>query len=99
MKQKILYIHGLSSSGSSSTAKNLRMFCPNYEILSPDLPILPDEALDMLRSLCKKEHPNIIIGTSMGGLPDSSEVIAKYWSTRLFTFPNSCAPRLVFMNF
>ena len=54
MKQKILYIHGLSSSGSSSTAKNLRMFCPNYEILSPDLPILPDEALDMLRSLCKK---------------------------------------------
>ena len=68
MKQKILYIHGLSSSGSSSTAKNLRMFCPNYEILSPDLPILPDEALDMLRSLCKKEHPNIIIGTSMGGM-------------------------------
>lgn len=58
----------LSSSGSSSTAKNLRMFCPNYEILSPDLPILPDEALDMLRSLCKKEHPNIIIGTSMGGM-------------------------------
>lgn len=68
MKQKILYIHGLSSSGSSSTAKNLRMLCPNYEILSPDLPILPDDALDVLHSLCKKEHPNIVIGTSMGGM-------------------------------
>lgn len=68
MKQKILYLHGLSSSGQSSTAKNLRVLYPDYEILSPDLPILPSETLEMLRTLCEKECPDIIIGTSMGGM-------------------------------
>jgi predicted esterase YcpF (UPF0227 family) len=68
MKPKILYIHGLSSSGASSTAKNLQTFLPEYEVIAPDLPIVPLEALEMLHSLCEKEQPAIIIGTSMGGM-------------------------------
>ena len=67
MKNKILYIHGLSSSGSSSTARNLQALLPDYSVLSPDLPVAPQEALDMLRHLCELEQPQLIIGTSMGG--------------------------------
>lgn len=68
MKDKILYVHGLSSSGASSTAKNLQRLLPEYEVISPDLPVPPYEALDMLRTLCKDKNPVLIIGTSMGGM-------------------------------
>ena len=37
-------------------------------MLSPDLPVAPQEALDMLRHLCELEQPQLIIGTSMGGM-------------------------------
>lgn len=64
----ILYVHGLSSSGSSSTAGYLRQLLPEYDILSPDLPIDPQEACSMLKELCELHHPSLIIGTSMGGM-------------------------------
>ncbi|MBR5550837.1 MAG: hypothetical protein IKV83_02825 [Muribaculaceae bacterium] len=65
---KILYIHGLSSSGSSSTASRLRELLPQDTIISPDLPINPQEALNMLLLLCKEEQIDLAIGTSMGGM-------------------------------
>lgn len=68
MENKILYIHGLSSSGASSTASNLRALLPQYEVISPDLPLNPVEALVMLRSLCREKQPQVIIGTSMGAM-------------------------------
>lgn len=64
----ILYIHGLSSSGNSSTATRLRELLPHDTIVSPDLPINPQEALDMLLQLCKEEQIDLAIGTSMGGM-------------------------------
>ena len=66
--RKILYIHGLSSSGNSNTVNILRQLLPNDYILAPDLPIEPFEALEMLRKLCSNESPSIVIGTSMGGM-------------------------------
>lgn len=65
---KLLYIHGLSSSGNTGTAKNLASLLPDVEIIAPDLPINPDEALRLLQEICKTESPDIIIGTSMGGM-------------------------------
>ena len=65
---KILYIHGLSSSGASSTADRLRNLLPKDEIFSPDLPIEPQEALQMLKELVAKEKIDLVIGTSMGGM-------------------------------
>lgn len=64
----VMYIHGLSSSGASSTAGSLRKLLPEYEVLSPDLPIQPQEALTMLKDLCELRNPELIIGTSMGGM-------------------------------
>jgi len=66
--KKLLYIHGLSSSGNSSTAKNLAQLLPDIEIIAPDLPINPVEAILYLQEICKSESPDIIIGTSMGGM-------------------------------
>lgn len=65
---RILYIHGLSSSGSSATAECLRGFLPDDTILSPDLPVDPQEAVKMLRELVEREQVDIAIGTSMGAM-------------------------------
>ena len=65
---KLLYIHGLSSSGNSNTAKSLASLLPYVEIIAPDLPIHPIKALRLLQEICKTESPDIIIGTSMGGM-------------------------------
>lgn len=65
---KILYIHGLSSSGSSSTAQRIRTLLPQAIVYSPDLPIEPDEAVALLRKIADQEHVDIVIGTSMGGM-------------------------------
>ncbi len=67
-RKKLLYIHGLSSSGMSETAYTLRKLLPEYEVLSPDLPVNPQEAYRMLKDLCKQKNPELIVGTSMGGM-------------------------------
>ena len=66
--RKILYVHGFASSGASGTAKSLRILMPNAEVISPDLPVSPLKAMDLLRNICKTQKPDLIIGTSMGGL-------------------------------
>ena len=65
---KILYIHGLSSSGSSGTAELLRRYLPDDIIFSPDPPINPQEALTMLKELAEREQIDLVIGSSMGGM-------------------------------
>lgn len=66
--KKIMYVHGFASSGQSGTVKRLRTVFPNATVIAPDLPIHPEEALDLLHRLCREECPDIIIGTSMGGM-------------------------------
>lgn len=36
--------------------------------MSPDLPIQPQESLTMLKELCELYNPELIIGSSMGGM-------------------------------
>ena len=45
---KMLYFHGLASSGATQTAEYLRAKLPNMEVISPDIPLNPTEALEML---------------------------------------------------
>lgn len=65
---KLLYIHGASSSGASSTAKNISELLPHTKVIAPDLPVNPKEALSLLHEICKSEIPDVVIGTSMGGM-------------------------------
>lgn len=66
--KRVLYVHGFASSGLSGTVKSLRQLLPGATIVAPDLPIDPYEAIDLLHRVCDEEHPDLIIGTSMGAM-------------------------------
>ena len=64
----IIFLHGFGSSGATKTVDYLRKKLPDVEVVSPDIPLLPSEALKMLKELCNNLKPNLIIGTSMGAM-------------------------------
>ena len=64
----VMYIHGFGSSGQSGTVGRLRTVLPNTRIVAPDVPVHPAEALALLKRTCEEERPDLIIGTSMGGM-------------------------------
>lgn len=66
--KKILYVHGFSSSGQSGTVIKIREMLPGATVVAPDLPLHPSEAIDLLHRTCDAEQPDLIIGTSMGGM-------------------------------
>lgn len=66
--KKILYVHGFGSSGRSGTVGRLRQVLPQALVIAPDLPVHPGEALALLHKVCQQECPDLIIGTSMGGM-------------------------------
>ena len=63
---KILFVHGLASSGAYKLAEMLRINL-KAEVVAPDVPIDPDEALELLRGLCVTEQPDLVVGLSWGG--------------------------------
>ena len=71
----IIFLHGFFASGNCILAKVLReAFEPTDEleqnrkvrVLTPDLPIHPKEALEVIRELCDKEKPDLLVGNSCG---------------------------------
>lgn len=66
--RKLLYVHGFASSGSSGTVMALRRHMLSWRVVAPDLPVDPFEALELLRKTVEEEKPDIIVGTSMGGM-------------------------------
>ncbi|MBQ4392902.1 MAG: alpha/beta fold hydrolase [Prevotella sp.] len=69
MKGKtLLYVHGFGSSGQSGTVTRLRTVLPNAKVIAPDLPVHPAEAQELLQAICRQEQPQLIVGTSMGGM-------------------------------
>ena len=59
--KKIMYIHGFGSSGATHTAQLLREYMPQCEVIAPDVPLHPEEAVAMLRQLAETEQPDLII--------------------------------------
>ena len=66
--KKIMYVHGFGSSAQTGTVRRMRAMFPNSEVVARDMPVHPAEALDLLHELCERERPDLIIGTSMGGM-------------------------------
>lgn len=64
---KILFIHGLASSGAFKTADTLRNLMRPCEVISPDVPTDPCEAMALLKKICDEENPDLVVGHSMGG--------------------------------
>lgn len=65
---KLVYLHGFGSSAASGTVKTLKELLPEFDVVAPDIPVDPAEALPFLRRLCMNEVPDVIVGTSMGGM-------------------------------
>lgn len=73
--KKILYLHGFASSGASGTVELLRKwFWERVEpahravVVAPDIPLDPLVAEKTLEALAYDEMPDLVIGTSMGGM-------------------------------
>ena len=67
-RKKLMYLHGFGSSAASGTVKTLRELLPDFDVVAPDIPVDPVEALPFLRGLCMNEVPDVVVGTSMGGM-------------------------------
>lgn len=66
--KKLLYVHGFASSGQTGSARTLRTLLPNAEVISPDLPVEPEEAMALLQNVVAEEKPSVVVGSSMGGM-------------------------------
>ena len=67
-RKKLIYFHGFGSSAASGTVATLRQLLGDYEVIAPDIPVDPADALPFLKGLCMSEKPDVIVGTSMGGM-------------------------------
>ena len=50
MAMKLIYFHGFGSSAASGTIRTLREMLPDFEVIAPDIPVDPAEALPFLRA-------------------------------------------------
>ena len=66
--KKVMYVHGFASSAQSGTVSLLRQLMPNAEVVADDVPLVPQEAIEFLRKRCEEEKPDLIIGSSAGGM-------------------------------
>lgn len=65
--KKAIFLHGFYASGSCPMAVALKdALKEEIEVLTPDLPLHPIDALAFVRDLCKQEHPDMLIGNSNG---------------------------------
>ena len=66
--KKVMYVHGFASSAQSGTVALLRQLMPNAVVLADDIPLVPNEAIEYLLRRCEEENPDLIIGSSAGGM-------------------------------
>jgi len=61
--KKILFLHGFFASGQCQPALALReAFEGRAEVISPDLPTHPKEALVLIRDVIDRERPDVLVG-------------------------------------
>lgn len=65
--KKILFLHGFFASGSCELALTLKKeFDGRAEVISPDLPHHPTDALCLIHDICDREKPDLLVGNSCG---------------------------------
>ena len=66
----LMYIHGFASSGATGSATNMRtaIYPQGVQVIAPDVPVMPAEALPFLRQQVLDVQPDIIVATSMGAM-------------------------------
>ena len=65
--KKLLFLHGFYASGQCVPALALKAaFEGKAEVLTPDLPMHPKEAINFIRDLIDREKPDALVGNSCG---------------------------------
>lgn len=65
--KKILFLHGLNWSGSCPIARALQTELADIaEVVSPDLPVDPEEAIATILDICDRWQPDLLVGSSYG---------------------------------
>ena len=65
--KKILFLHGFFASGQCVPALALReAFAEKAQVLTPDLPQHPKEAMNLIKDICEREKPDLLVGNSCG---------------------------------
>ena len=65
--KKILFLHGFFASGSCVPAKTIKEALHNkVKVLTPDLPVHPYKAIEIIRGIIDKENPDLLVGNSCG---------------------------------
>ena len=63
----ILFIHGFASCGLGQKSRCLINHFGQDQVLAPDLPFRPDEAITLLRALTEQHPVDLLVGSSLGG--------------------------------
>lgn len=64
---KIIFLHGFFASGSCIPALALKEELQGEtNVLTPDLSIHPQKAMEQIRTLCETERPDLLVGNSCG---------------------------------
>lgn len=79
-KVKILFLHGFFASGQCQPALALReAFEGRAEVVSPDLPTHPKEALALIRDVIDRERPDVLVGNHFPGAHTPTTEEVKTW--------------------
>ena len=63
----VLFLHGFFSSGQCPAALSLREGMGHEaNVITPDLPLHPSQALSLIRDVCDAVHPDLLVGNSCG---------------------------------
>ena len=64
----MIYVHGFMSGANGAKQRQLQeRFDGRYRVLAPELDADPDRSLEILNETIQREHPAMIVGTSLGG--------------------------------
>jgi uncharacterized protein len=68
----VIFLHGFASSGNATKAELLKKYCSenyaNQKLISPDLPVEPNMAIETIKDILKPaDKDTIIFGSSLGG--------------------------------
>lgn len=89
----ILYLHGFAGSGASGTATSMRnaLYEQGVQVIAPDIPVMPSEAMTFLRQQVDALQPDLIVATSMGAM--YAEQLRGH--LRILVNPSFCMARLL----
>lgn len=89
----LLYLHGFASSGATGTATSMRnaLYEHGVQVIAPDIPVMPAEALPFLHQQVEQLQPDLIVATSMGAM--YAEQLRGH--LRILVNPSFCMARLL----